>query len=215
MKDGYSNSPLIARRALLRMMGVGAGVASGIGLVKAQPQRASPGTILTRVAQGARERYGILGQMAPDIAAEFWIDPAGKPTTFDMASVRGKWVYLKCFQSWCPGCHRYGFPALKKVADAFRDEDRFVALGVQTVFEGFGVNSGDKVREIQLQYQLPITMGHDPGSQKSGRGSLNMRRFRTGGTPWVVIINPSGQVVYNDYHVNAEKLIDYLHAKFA
>ncbi len=203
MRDGKSNSPLITRRALVRMMGVGAGVATvgmagGIGAVKAQPQP-----------------YGILGQMAPDIAAKFWIDPAGKPTTFNMASIRGKWVYLKCFQSWCPGCHRYGFPTLKKVADAFLDEDRFVAIGVQTVFEGFMVNTGGKVRDIQLQYQLPIMMGHDPGSPESGRGSINMRRFRTGGTPWVVIINPSGQVVYNDYHINADKLIEYLQAKFS
>ena len=40
-----------------------------------------------------------------------------------------------------------------------------------------------------------------------------MRRYRTGGTPWIVVIDPQGLVVYNDYHINADKFIEYLQSQ--
>ena len=163
----------------------------------------------------AANRYGILGQGAPDIHASDWIDRDGRATSFSMEEVQGRWAYLKCFQSWCPGCHQHGFPALKKVADAFDGDERFVAVGVQTVFEGFSVNTANKVREIQLQYDLPIKMGHDAGDPSGDHRPVTMRRYRTGGTPWVVIIDPSGQVVFNDYHIDAERFISFLEEQLA
>lgn len=159
--------------------------------------------------------YGILGRAAPEIEASYWIDRDGHPTTFSIAAMRGKWIYLKFFQSWCPGCHRYGFPALKKVADRFDGEPRFVAVGLQTVFEGFSINTQDKVRDIQLQYQLPITMGHDAGNPEGDHRPRTMRQYRSGGTPWVVIIDPAGRVVYNEFHIDTDRFIAFLDTKLA
>lgn len=161
----------------------------------------------------ADSRYGILGKTAPDVEGSNWIDREGRPTDFSMAELRGRWVYLKCFQSWCPGCHRYGFPTLKKVADAFEGEDRFVAIGIQTVFEGFSTNTADKIRDIQRRYELPIKMGHDAGEPDGDHRPTTMRRYRTGGTPWVIIIDPKGMVVFNDYHIDADKFIGFLREK--
>ncbi len=104
-------------------------------------------------------KFGILDQPAPELTVSYWIDRDGQPTTFDLASVRGKWVFLKCFQNWCPGSHSHGFPALKKVADALVDTQGVVIAGIQTVFEGFASNTQDTVRALQLRYELPITMG--------------------------------------------------------
>jgi len=162
-------------------------------------------------AQSADARFGIKGKSAPAIHAEYWIDPNGNATSFDMAETEGRWVYLKCFQAWCPGCHKHGLPALKKVADAFADDDRVVPLAVQTVFEGFAVNSRDKLRETQAQYDLQIKFGHDPGTPDSEDSRPpTMRAYRTGGTPWVVIIDPGGRVIYNDYHIDADRFIELL-----
>ena len=163
----------------------------------------------------ATNHYGILGQPAPDIHGSNWIDRDGRAAGFSMEETRGRWVYLKCFQSWCPGCHQHGFPALKKVADAFDGDERFVAVGLQTVFEGFSVNTVEKVREIQLRYHLPITMGHDAGDASGDHRPVTMQRYRTGGTPWVVVIEPSGRVVFNDFHVDAERFIEFLKKQLA
>ncbi len=184
------------RQVLARAVGLTA--ASALGLPAA-------------FAQGSN--YGIQGRQAPELEVDWWIDRDGKPTSFTLAGARGKWIYLKCFQNWCPGCHKYGFPALKKVADAFENDDRVVAVGVQTVFEGFGTNTRDSVRELQLRYALPITMGHDPGDHD--RRPSTMRLYRTGGTPWVIIISPKGQVVFNHFHVAPEKSIPFLKKQIA
>lgn len=117
---------------------------------------------------------------------------------------------LKCFQDWCPGCHSSGFPALKKFADAFWDHPDVAIAGIQTVFEGFSTNTRDDVRKLQLQYQLPIVMGHDPGNPDGDHRPSTMKSFRTGGTPWIIVIAPDGRVVFNDFHVNVDRLIEYV-----
>jgi len=165
-------------------------------------------------AQEQRKR-GIVGSIAPELDVEFWIDAAGNPATFSMDEQRGKWVYMKLWQSWCPGCHSSGFPTLKKVTDAFIDEDKVVTLGIQTVFEGHHTNTADKVREMQLRYDLPIIMGHDPG-EKTATGYPNtMISYLTGGTPWQVIIAPDGQVVFDGFRVDANQVISTIREDLA
>jgi thiol-disulfide isomerase/thioredoxin len=154
--------------------------------------------------------FGILDHMAPELEVDYWLDRDGKPTRYTIAASRGKWIYLECFQNWCPGCHKYGFPTLKKVADAFDADDRVSVAAVQTVFEGFGSNTRAAVRELQLRYELPIPMGHDPGSVDGERLPSTMLRYRTGGTPWVIVIEPGGTVAYNNYHIDGDKFIELL-----
>ena len=156
----------------------------------------------------APSNYGIVGQHAPELEVDYWIDKDGKPTSFQLADHKEKWVFLKCFQSWCPGCHSHGLPALKKISEALKDNPKVVFAGIQTVFEGFGTNTVDKVRKIQLQYDLQMPMGHDPGAH--GMSPSTMANYRTGGTPWMILINPQHEVVYNEFNINADKTIEFL-----
>jgi len=182
------------------------------GALLALPACTFPGA--SAVAQSAPER-GIVGRAAPELDAEFWLDATGQRTTFSMLAQRGKWVHLKCWQSWCPGCHAHGFPALKKITDAFAGEPRVVNVGVQTTFEGHTTNTGDKVREMQLRYALPIVMGHDPGRRNPDGYPNTMRAYRTGGTPWHVIIAPDGRVIYDGFSLNADQAIAYIRRQLA
>ena len=150
---------------------------------------------------------GIVGQPAPEPAADFWIDAHGRPTAFSLAAQRGKWVHLKFWQSWCPGCHTQGFPTLKKFIDAFANEPRVVNVAVQTVFEGYGANSADKVRATQQRYRLPIVMGHASGEGRPGGLPEIMRRYRSGGTPWHVLVSPAGSVELDGFFIDAATAI--------
>jgi len=40
--------------------------------------------------------------------------------------------------------------------------------------------------------------------------STVMYHYRTGGTPWFIFINQEGKVVFNDFHLNTEKAIEFL-----
>ena len=153
--------------------------------------------------------YGIYGNYAPELNVDYWIDAVGEPTgEFRLADHSGKWVLLKCFQSWCPGCHSHGLPAVQKISHALKDNPNIAFAGIQTVFEGHMINTVEKVREIQLQYDLQMPMGHDPGGP-AGRPQT-MVDYRTGGTPWIIVISPERTVVFNDYGIDADKAIEYL-----
>lgn len=168
-------------------------------------------THTTRVI-AAENQYGIVRQRAPELKVDFWIDEQGKETDFKLADHHGKWIFLKGFQSWCPGCHSHGLPALKKISDALAGNPDVVFAGIQTVFEGRWINTQGKVRDTQLKYDLKLPMGHDPGVD--GR-SYTMNDYRTGGTPWMILINPQRIVIYNDLSINADKAIEFLKAQTA
>ena len=113
------------------------------------------------------------------------------------------------------GLPQQWFSHLKAFSDEFFGHPKVAIAGIQTVFEGFKTNNQDAVRELQLRYDLPITMGHDPGDGETHQVSSTMRNYRTGGTPWLILINPDGVVVFNGFHVDTSKLIDYVGAQIA
>ena len=164
-------------------------------------------------SQAAASRYGITGRPAPELHVDHWIDANGDPGAFSLAENEGKWIFLKCFQSWCPGCHDHGFPALERISQALNGNPGIAFAGIQTVFEGHFVNTADKIREIQLRYNLAMPMGHDPGPD--GGHPRTMIDYRTGGTPWMILIDPGRQVVFNDYGIDVDKAIAFLQAQTA
>lgn len=168
--------------------------------------------VAPRPIAAARRRhpYGIVGQPAPEIELDYWIDRSGQAGAFSVRENRGKWVFLKCFQDWCPGCHASGFPTLQRFAAEFADHPQVAIAGIQTVFEGYAANTREDVRKLQLRYGLPVTMGHDPGDRDLRLPPQTMQKYRTGGTPWLILIAPHGRVLFNDYRVNTDRLIEYV-----
>lgn len=95
-----------------------------------------------------------------------------------------------------------GFPTQKIVFDRFKKNDQVVFLAVQTVFEGHVFNTMDKLPPTQEKFDLPIFMGHDVSKHsKAYPIPTTMFNYRTGGTPWVVIIDQNGIVVFNHFHI--------------
>ncbi len=149
-------------------------------------------------------KLGILGKKAPRLGVEKWFNlPDGKDS-FDISELRGKVVYLYGFQSWCPGCHRYGFPTLNKLIDHYENNDEVAFVAVQTVFEGFGTNTVEAAKSTANRYALTIPVGH---SGSPAKRSAVMQRYRTGGTPWTVVIGRDGVVQYNDFHIQPRQAI--------
>jgi len=157
-------------------------------------------------------KYGIEGYQAPEIDKSIeWVNGRGKGIKpVQLKDHQGKFKVIYGFQSWCPGCHSRGLPALKKMVDALKDNDKVSFFGVQTVFEGFSSNTKDKMLETQKQYELEIPFGHDIGTERTGSRSSMMYHYRMGGTPWFIFIDQNDTVVFNDFHLNTEKAIEYL-----
>ena len=151
--------------------------------------------------------HPLVGTIAPEINVNKWFNLKEGQASPTLKEYKDKVVYLYCFQSWCPGCHKYGFPTLKKIQEKFKDNDDIAFFAVQTVFEGFESNSADRIESIRKKYDIDIPFGHDDGK---GRGSLLMRDYQTRGTPWNIIIDKQGKIVFSDFHIDPDKAIAFL-----
>lgn len=171
---------------------------------------ATASAFLSPPSRAQQTTRGIEGFEAPEIELDYWIDGDGEPANFSVLESRGKWVFLKCFQDWCPGCHSSGFPTLQAFSKRFHGHPKVAIAAIQTVFEGFTSNTLEDVRKLQLRYDLPNIMGHDPGNPETHERPVTMQAYVTGGTPWLILINPEGVVVYNNFHVDSGKLIEFI-----
>lgn len=152
-------------------------------------------------------QFGGLHEQAKELRVAQWIDSAGNamdaPLKLDDLGDGYKVIY--CFQHWCPGCHSRGFPTLKYLHNQLRDRGVGFAV-IQTVFEGGGINTFDKLRVNQEQYGLKLPFGHDVpvGGE---RHPTFMEDYRSGGTPWFTVIDPAGNVVHADFRIDADRFI--------
>ena len=77
-------------------------------------------------------RPGIEGRKAPSWGVGQWINLPPGTDSIDVGDFQGKVVYLYGFQSWCPGCRRYGFPTLTKLLGEYDDAEDVAFVAVQT-----------------------------------------------------------------------------------
>ena len=157
-------------------------------------------------------QYGITGYTAPELSSDIeWIDGSGNPIEpIQLSHYKGKFKVIYGFQSWCPGCHSRGFPTLQKMVSALEQHDKVAFFVIQTVFEGFEANTKEQVGATQKKYQLHIPFGHDEGNQGSSNRSSTMYHYRSGGTPWFIFIDQNDRVVFNAFHLDVDKAIEYL-----
>lgn len=161
-------------------------------------------------------------RMAPELDVPYWIDGKGDKTeAFTLAQHENKWIFLKCFQNWCPGCHSSGFPTLKKMVKTFgTNHEKIAFAAIQTTFEGHYTNNKEALRPLQLRYETPIPYGHDAGNPDLSRNDPahfpnTMRDYRTRGTPWLIIIAPNRQIVFSNFHMKVDPVIEYFKNEFA
>ena len=160
------------------------------------------------------EQLGIAGQTAPEFRFEDWLDNADH--NLQIADIEEPLIYLYNFQSWCQGCHSHGFPTLNAVraaltSDGFADQVKFIAI--QTVFEGHDVNTSDAARESLSRHELDdLALGHD-----SGYPPTIMVDYRTGGTPWTVLIGPRPDrtVLFNGFQLDADRAVAFIETTLA
>jgi hypothetical protein len=84
---------------------------------------------------------------------------------------------------------------------------------IQTVFEGEAENTLDKLRIKQERYGLPIPFGHDVPLGGNRHPSF-MEDHRSAGTPWFTVIDSSGQVVFADFRLDADRFLAALDAGY-
>lgn len=117
------------------------------------------------------------GQPAPDIALP---DPEGK--TRRLSELRGKWVLIDFWASWCRPC-RIENPNVVRLYQKYRDRG----------FEIFGV-SLDHNREAWLQAIQNDKLTWTHVSDLKGWQSAGAQLYRVSGIPFTVLVDPEGRI---------------------
>ena len=165
----------------------------------------------TNHTQPDMRKYGKMGEAAPELMVGKWIDKDGLPREeILLSNYEDKVVVLYCFQAWCPGCHSSGLPTLKKLVNHFQGNNAVSFLAIQTVFEGSHANTYERMLEIQKEYKLSIPFGHDDGSNVDQKVATTMTNYKTGGTPWFIIINKENEVVFNNFRIDSPSAVEMI-----
>lgn len=149
---------------------------------------------------------GIIGQQAPELRVEQWIDAAGKPSApLRLGDLGNGPKILLCFQDGCGACHSRGFPIMRALKHYLPSDWGFAAI--QTPFESPDRNNFDKLRVNQERARLEIPFGHDPAPAGEPYPSI-MGDYVTGGTPWFIVVEADGTVSFNDFRFNIQRFLD-------
>jgi thiol-disulfide isomerase/thioredoxin len=154
---------------------------------------------------------GIVGLHAPPLENVRWIDGNGDGRSpLSLAELGQGFKILYFFQDWCAGCHAHGFPTFVTLANRLHDKGVGLAV-IQTVFEGSEINTFDRLRENQQRYGLRVPFGHAAAvAALADTTPQIMAAYRSGGTPWFVVIAPDGRVVYDGFGLDADRLVQAL-----
>jgi hypothetical protein len=149
-------------------------------------------------------------RQAPELRVQKWIgeDGGSLVAPLKLSDLGTGPKILFAFQHWCRGCHLHGFPTLQRLHAALAPRGVGFAV-IQTVFEGAHENTFDKLRVNQLKYELPVAFGHDEPPAGAIFPTF-MEDYRTRGTPWFTVIDAGGGIVFSDFHLDADHLVNEL-----
>lgn len=149
---------------------------------------------------------GIAGRSAPELEGVRWLDGEGEERAHLSLSDLGDGAkILYFFQECCAGSHEHGFPTLVRSFDALSDKKVGFAA-IQTAFANSDVNTFERLRENQKRYGLPIPYGHAVAKEEADVPAL-MDAYRSGGTPWFVVVSPVGRVVLDGFELDVNAVV--------
>lgn len=158
-----------------------------------------------RIDVGSREgegaEFGIVGKYAPEFNVGYWWDEDGNKSNYYLSDFRNKVLVIFCWADWCPACKSHGYDEMLAIQDKYLDNPEVELLAVQTVFEGKMQNSKSKVKKVRESYGFKMPMGHDEGDVNSEYRSSILMRYNTAGTPWFIVIDKKGKVIFNYHHL--------------
>lgn len=147
-------------------------------------------------------------QSAPELRVPYWIDEAGhEREPLKLADLGESYKIFFAFKGTCPSCHSFGFPAMKTIYEGLKDSGVGMAV-IHTAFDDDPRNTQDRIHELQSEFKIPLPFGHDP---KVGENYPTfMRDYGTRGTPYFIILDPNNQLIFSDFRLDPNKVVDVL-----
>ena len=84
-------------------------------------------------------------------------------------------------------------PLFNRWHERYGQRDDVLVVSIHTVFEGHDYQSPERLREFVETWGIEHPVGIDTYAAEGGEVPETMRRYRTGGTPHVVIVDKWGR----------------------
>ena len=146
---------------------------------------------------------------APELVISEWIN--GDPGTLE--DMRGKVIVIDFFQMSSLGCRAFLIPLMARWEKMYKDRDDIIFLSIHTVFSDHQSQTPSLLEEYVKEHEITRPVGVDTCDPK-GSIPVTMKRYKTGGTPCITIIDNKGTIRFKqlgNFDVDgAEKLLDRL-----
>lgn len=139
--------------------------------------------LLCAACAGTQTAPGADTPVTPFPAPDFTL-PTLTGGTFSLNTMRGRWVILNFWATWCAPCTDE-MPALQTIAN-----ERSGQLAL------FGINmreSADDIRAYMTRYRLGFPILMNPDEQTAANYQLDL------GIPQTVIVSPEGEIVWHKF----------------
>ncbi|MGI9408605.1 MAG: TlpA family protein disulfide reductase [Hyphomicrobiaceae bacterium] len=116
-------------------------------------------------------------------------------------TLRGKVVVIDFFQLWCPGCNSFSGPLMSHWQKEFASEINTGSLHmvkIHTVFEGHNYQTVQRLKAYIKKKGITLPVGVDR-HQEGRHVPITMGRYRTSGTPEMVIIDKRGMIRFQHF----------------
>lgn len=138
-----------------------------------------------------------VGRTAPSWDILEWIN--GDVGNID--TLKGKVIIIDFFQLWCPGCNKFSGPLMNYWQGIFADQKatgQLVFVKIHTVFEGRNYQTIKRLKSYVKEKAITIPVGVDRhiGDRRIPE---TMRRYKTRGTPEMVIIDGDGVIRFQEF----------------
>lgn len=133
------------------------------------------------------------GAIAPEWEITDWLN--GDPGA--LSDHRGKVILIDFFQLWCPGCRTFSVPLFNEWEERYGKRNDLLMVSIHTVFEGHDYQNMDRLRTFIVDHGIGHSVGVDAYVRPGESTPITMRRYRTGGTPHIVIVDRSGRIRFS------------------
>lgn len=167
------NAPLDSVPALYNVIDEGIRTSHLAPLIEETKQNSD-----SRIATRKAAETIVPGAEAPDFTLN---DPDGKPVT--LSSLRGKWVVLDFWGTWCGWCIK-GIPDMKKYEEKYRKRCTFVSIDCN--------ETPDKWKAGLEKYEMPWLHLYNPDKAPLDKDVSVL--YGVNGYPTKIILTPEGRI---------------------